>query len=210
MNGPLAPDAFGIVLAGGRGARLGLGSPMATAVLGGRTLLERAVDRMASVSGVVAVVAAPSIALPSTRAERVPDVPGFRGPLAGLVAGLGAAARAGRARALVLGVDFPFARAEALLGLVTRLGERQAVVPAPGGVWQPLVAAYAVAAAGPLEALLRSGVRSVIEAVNALGPRVLAEDELLALPGGLDNFFNVNTKDELDEAARRLAATEGP
>jgi molybdopterin-guanine dinucleotide biosynthesis protein A len=198
---------LGVVLAGGLGARLGAGAPKPLRVVGGLTLLERALGTLHDVCDEVVVVAPAGRALPSGAARRVNDPAGAAGPLAGLVTGLRAAAFD---RAIALGVDFPLMRSAALRGLAARLGggarHPLAVMPAPGGIPQPLAAAYAPDALAQLAAALEAGERSPVVAVRALTPLLLDDAALAALPGGLENFFNVNTPDDLAEAERRLAA----
>lgn len=210
----MGAGTVGILLAGGRGARLGAGVPKALAVVGDVTLLERAIRTLARVGDAV-VVAAPRaldlplpVAAPETRVPVRRALDAGEGPLAGLVAALGVMRFE---RAVVLGVDFPLMRAEALATLAARLayagaGEPAppAVVPAPDGVLQPLAAAYGWSAAEALAEAYGRGERSFVRAVESLGPRVLGPEALAALPGGLENFFNLNTPEDRDIAERRL------
>jgi molybdopterin-guanine dinucleotide biosynthesis protein A len=198
---PPRAGALGIVLAGGEGRRLGGVVPKALARCAGRTLLERAVDTLAATCGRIVVAAPAALALPGCAAERAADA-GGGGPLAGVIGGWRADPTCA---AVVLGVDFPLARAAALAALLERLGSSDAVLPSPGGRLQPLFAVYAPAALATLEASFASGERSITRAAAGLtGPRP-GDAELAALPGGLDNFFNVNTPEDLAEAARRLS-----
>jgi molybdopterin-guanine dinucleotide biosynthesis protein A len=195
--------------------------------IGGRTLLERALDSLTPLCDRVVVTAPAAMALTPaleragigrrTELERIDDPEGAAGPLAGLVAGLGAA-RFGRA--LVLGVDFPLVRSAFLASLLDRLGRGaespsasgdppRAVLPAPVGFPQPLVAAYSPEAAGVFQAELARGERSAIRAALTLDPRLLADGELAELPGGLENLFNLNTPDDLAEAEQRLGSPRG-
>jgi molybdopterin-guanine dinucleotide biosynthesis protein A len=207
------PRTLGVLVAGGQGTRLGLGVPKALARVGGITLLARGAATLEAVCDEV-VIAAPEAARP--RLEAVPSLPGGRprafapdpsgaaGPLAGLVAGL--AARPG-AQALALGVDFPFVSPALVRALLGRLDDHLAVVPAPNGVPQPLVAAYAGAAAGRLSASLAAGERSVTRAVASLAGMAWLDDMAIArLPGGPAGFFNLNTPGDLAEAEDRWAA----
>jgi molybdopterin-guanine dinucleotide biosynthesis protein A len=210
-----AVRTLGVLVAGGVGARLGLGLPKALARVGGMTLLERGLRTLTAVCDEI-VVAAPadvalSMPLASVRGRggrevvRVDDPPGFEGPLAGVVTGLSSRPFE---RALVLAVDLPFATPAALAALVARLGRRQAVLPVPGGFPQPLAAAYAASAGPLLAARLEAGERSIVRAVDALDAERLDDEELGRLPGGLENFFNLNTREDLAEAERRLSARE--
>jgi len=196
---------LGVLVAGGRGSRLGAATPKALVPLGGVPLLERALAILSAVCDEVVVVAPAELALPAPGARRVNDPPGASGPLAGVVAGLGAR---GYERAIVLGVDFPFVPAAALAALRERLGARAAVVPAPAGVLQPLAAAYAPRAHAALAAALARGARALTAAVRALDPVIVAGPELEAIPGGAAGFFNLNTPADRDAAERRLGSRE--
>jgi len=132
------------------------------------------------------------------------------GPLGGVTAALGVA---GCDRAVLLGVDFPLMRYEMLDSLLVRLayagaGEAAppAVVPAPDGVLQPLAAVYAWSALEALAEAHGRGERSIVAAVENLGPRVLDERALADLPGGLENFLNLNRPEDLARAESRLIA----
>jgi len=199
-------ETLGVLVAGGRGVRLGLPVPKAFAEVGGITLLERASRTLARACDEIVVTAPADLPLPPHAHARVADIPGAAGPLAGLVAGLAARPFT---RALALGVDFPLARAEALRVLLERLGGFRAVVPVPGGVPQPLAAAYAPTALTPLARSLAAGERAVTAAVMALEPLLLSDAEIARLPGGDENFFNLNTPADLVAAERFVLAARG-
>jgi molybdopterin-guanine dinucleotide biosynthesis protein A len=203
------PGTLGVLVAGGAGSRLGLGVAKALVRVGESTLLERALRTLAAACDHIVVAAPAALALPlppvgpgGATPGRVVDVAGPPSPLAGIVAGLSARPFD---RAVVLGVDFPFATPAALEALIARLGDHDAVVPGPGGFPQPLAAAYAPSARTLLRARLEGGERSVVRALGALEVLGLDDDALGRLPGGLENL---NTRDDLAEAERRLAARE--
>jgi len=194
--------ALGVIVAGGRGARLGSG-PKALVVLEGRTLLERAIETLSQCCDEWIVATSVDVDLPVERARLVRDAPGSAGPLAGVAAALAARAPSD---ALVLGVDFPLMRPQALAALAERRGSAAAVLPAPGGSPQPLAAAYGAAACATLARAFAAGETSIRRAALALAPRLLDDLAIASLEGGAENFFNVNTPADLAEAARRLAA----
>jgi molybdopterin-guanine dinucleotide biosynthesis protein A len=199
---------LGVLVAGGAGARLGLGMPKALARLGGETLADRAIRTLSAVCDSVAVAAPVELALPlppGSALIRVLAPPGVAGPLAGVVAGFAACEFD---HAVVLAVDLPFVSAAALRGLLAELGRYQAVIPCPGGVSQPLAAAYAASARSILAARLQAGERSLTRAVDHLHVVRLEDRALARLPGGAKGFFNVNTQSDLAEAERRIAAGE--
>ena len=226
--GARSVKTLGVVLAGGPGLRLAAGVPKADVRLGATTLRDRAVATLVAVSDVVVVAAPIHRAPPDAVAEAaardagsehtsggrrsvaacarwVPDAPGGEGPLAGVVGGFGAERFE---RAVVLGADFPFvtpALFRALLELLER-HDAHAVIPAPRGIPQPLVAAYAPEAERALARAFERGERSIVRAVRALDALVLDPPQIAKLPGGNDAFFNLNTPEDLAIAAQRVAA----
>ena len=197
---------LGVLVAGGRGVRLGAGVPKAMVRLAGSTLLERALATLSGICDEVVVAAPLSLGLPVAEEKLAPDPPGVVGPIAGLVGGLRSRPFT---RAIVLGVDFPLVLPAALAEIRQRLGDGPAVVPVLDGQLQPLVAAYTPSAVPPLRAALERGERALLPAVEALGPRRLSDAELAALPGGAAAFLNVNTAADLEEAQRRLSTRMG-
>lgn len=212
------PGTRGVLLCGGAGARLALDRPKALVPLGAETLLARGVTSLASICDEVVVTAPAALegaladALSGARdGARVPvrfraDAPARRsGPLAGMVAGLEGEGYDG---ALVLAVDLPFIRPALLAALLARLGQYRAVVPVVGGFPQPLAAAYAPEAVAILERAFAAGERGPTRVLAALDALRITEDQLAVLPGGPASFFNLNTRDDLAEAERRLAVRE--
>jgi molybdopterin-guanine dinucleotide biosynthesis protein A len=194
---------LGVLVAGGRGRRMGLGFPKALLPLAGRTLLERGMDVLAATCDRMVVAAPAGMALPLAPALRADDPPGAEGPLAGLVAGLVAQPFE---VALVLGVDFPLMTPGALERLAAALDGAAAAIPMPGGVPQPLAAAYGPQAVPALAAALGAGERAPTRAVMRLAPRYLDDGALAALPGGRGCFLNLNRAAQIEEVERALAA----
>jgi molybdopterin-guanine dinucleotide biosynthesis protein A len=194
---------LGVLLAGGKGTRLGTGIPKALVVCGGRTLLARATATLESLCDLLVVVAPRELELPALRADRVEDPPDAQGPLAAMIAGF---ASRPFDEALVLAVDMPLVTAPALSALRALRGDALAVMAAPNALPQPLAAWYASAARAILEAAIRSGERSVIAACRMLSPRLVHDAELEAIPEGGGFQWNVNTFEDLARAERMLAA----
>jgi molybdopterin-guanine dinucleotide biosynthesis protein A len=190
---------IGVVLAGGPGTRLRAGRLKALAVLGGETLLARAVRTLSRCAPEVLIAAPAALALPAGPTARVDDPPGGAGPLAGIVAAARARPRGG---ALVLGVDFPCVEAELIESLAARLGAREAVIPECAGRPQPLVAVYSAAGLLRMVAAFERGERAVTRASAALDAD--RPDERV-FPGLGAALLNVNTPEDLAAAAAALA-----
>jgi molybdopterin-guanine dinucleotide biosynthesis protein A len=113
-----APDAA-VILAGGQGRRLG-GRDKPALLVGGRTLLDRALD---AVSGVPAVVVGPPRALPAGVFRVAEDPPGG-GPAAAVAAGFTALpGLPGAAMVAVLAADLPGIDATTLAKLCAALND---------------------------------------------------------------------------------------
>ena len=192
---------LGVLLAGGRGARMQSPKPKALVMCAGRSLLARALATLEALCDPVVVVAPADMQLPVPPAQRIADLPGVEGPFAGFVAGMGSRRFE---EALVLAVDMPLVTPALLTAVRSRRGEAAAVLPAPGGVPQPLAAWYAPCAFPTLAAALAAGERSISRAVMSLSPMLLADAELAAMPGGLEAWLNVNTPDDLARAEQRI------
>jgi molybdopterin-guanine dinucleotide biosynthesis protein A len=185
--------AVGAVLAGGRSRRMG--SPKALAELAGRPLVVHAVAAVEAASLEAVVVAKPDSPLPRLpcRVVREPAEPAH--PLRGILSALDAAD--GRA-VVALACDMPLVPA-ALLEWLAGI-DAAVAVPEVGGRLQPLLARYEQGVAPALETALRRAA-AAHEAVSALEPRVVDEDELARFGEPELICLNVNTPADLERAA---------
>jgi molybdopterin-guanine dinucleotide biosynthesis protein A len=177
---------LGAVLAGGESRRFG--SDKAAALVGGKTLVERAAETLETVFAEVVIV---SSRPPATgRWSHVPDLRRGLGPLAGIEAALRWAKDGGYDGAFVLACDMPLVDERTVRAVSGALGDAWAAAPTsgPGRAVQPLCAAYRV--------------ECLTEVVRALDEGRLAARELLASLGGATValpdrlFLNVNTPED--------------
>jgi molybdopterin-guanine dinucleotide biosynthesis protein A len=191
-----------VVLAGGEGRRIG--GAKATRVLGGHTLLERALERAAGWSDHVAVaVRAEDQAVPAG-VDLLTDDPAIPGPLAGIASALRFAASRGAETVLTLPCDAPFLPDDLADRLTEALTPVAGVALArSGGQLHPTCALWR-AGRGPLAALGayattgRGALMGLADAVGFIAVDWPAEP--------LDPFFNINTAEDL---ARAEALLEG-
>ncbi|MCC6177861.1 MAG: molybdenum cofactor guanylyltransferase [Chloroflexi bacterium] len=194
-----------VILAGGRGSRLG-GIDKASLEIGGRTVLDHVLDVVAPLSDeLLAVVNDTRLdGSPHLRTVRDPD------PHAGVLPALLAALDAARSPlCLLVACDMPFLQPDLLVELI-RLGQSvDVVMPRIEGQAQPMHAVYrrepcrqAIATA------LARGDRRMISFLDDVAVRYVDDDELRQVDPALRSFFNVNTPADLDDA-RRLVE-EGP
>ncbi|MFN3470087.1 MAG: molybdenum cofactor guanylyltransferase [Novosphingobium sp.] len=171
---------LGAVLAGGRSERFG--SDKALARLGGRTLLEQAVEALGAQCDAVIVVGREDAPAPTLADWPRPGM----GPLGGIAAALRHAREAGYGDVLTCPVDS--------LGLAPDLAAQ--LRPAPAYCEsQPVIGLWPVSTTAELEALLRSDARHSLRAFSArIGARGVSLSQEPA---------NINTPADLESAERR-------
>jgi molybdenum cofactor guanylyltransferase len=170
-----------VILAGGEGRRIGGGKPQR--LLGGETLLDRALRRARCWSDDVLVAA--------RAGGDLADDPAIEGPLGGV-----AAALALGGDVLTIPCDMPFLPDD----LPTRLAsEALATVAASGGQLHPVCALWKAGARAALPAWLATGRRSLTGFAEAVGYRAV---EWPTEP--FDPFFNVNDEADLARAEALL------
>jgi molybdopterin-guanine dinucleotide biosynthesis protein A len=192
-----ASDTAAVILAGGRGRRMG-GQPKALLPLAGRSLLDHVLQRLDGQVWPIAVSANdPAVTAPLPLLADAHD--DRRGPLAGLLAGMDwARTREGIRRIVSLPVDCPFLPGDLVAGLCATAAETgaQVVVAASGGIEHPTVALWDLA--------LADALRAVVEAGADLSVRRFYQAYAVAFrgfdSGRIDPFFNINTPADLARA----------
>ncbi|MEH3053505.1 MAG: NTP transferase domain-containing protein [Patulibacter minatonensis] len=199
-----APARLGVIVAGGASRRMPGGK--AGALLGGCSLLDRAITLVAraGLDPVVAVRA--GTALPQlTMAAAVwtePTQAASPHPLRGIAA----AVRRARAPVVVLPVDLPFLPVGAVTGLAC--APASAVLGVAGRP-AALVARVEPELADGLDAAADAGARA-LTTLTALGAAVLDLSTLAPGAGAERALLNVNDPATLAAAERQLAAGSGP
>jgi molybdopterin-guanine dinucleotide biosynthesis protein A len=189
------------VLAGGSGSRVG--GAKATLGLGGRPLIDHPLEAAEAAGLQPIVVAKRDSPLPPLSARIIEEPQRPLHPLCGIVTALRYAA--GRP-VVALACDMPLAPGALLAWLAST--PEPLVVPAPGGELQPLLARYEASLLPTLEAAL-SAEAPMQETVEALSPRLVLDAELARFGDPERLFFNVNTREDLDEAQCLLEAVDG-
>ena len=206
MSPAASPAVLGLLLAGGQARRMG-GGDKCLKQLGGRTLLEHAVERVRPQTAGLLLNA-------NGAAERfahfglpvvADDVPGFAGPLAGILAGLEWANRRPGTVAWVasLPTDTPFLPGDLVRRLSDAVGAQGAdlACAASAGRTHPVIGLWPVRLASDLRrALVDEGMRK-IDAWTARLKVAVVEFETVPV----DPFFNVNTPDDIAAAETLLA-----
>ena len=197
------PTTLGLVLAGGLARRMG-GGDKALLRIGGATILERVLERLApQCRGIILNANGDPVRFAFTGLPVVADdVPDFAGPLAGVLAGLDWAAAHAPEAAWVASApgDCPFLPRNLVARLHTaRTAQRQALACARSGEWRhPVVGLWPVALRADLRRALVDEHLHKIEIWT--GRHGVALADWPETP--VDPFFNVNTPEDAATADR--------
>lgn len=163
-----------VILAGGRGSRMK--ADKATLAIGSKTLLEHVAAQLVPHVAEILVSVSPGQRIAAAKEGRGPsgrrpaagdrgmrivedELPGH-GPLGGILTGLKAAANDACA---VVACDIPDVDVALLRSLAEAAGRAEIAVPLdPEGRYEPLFAVYRRSVISEIEALLRSGERSIL------------------------------------------------
>ncbi len=189
----------GLVLAGGRGSRMG-GVDKGLQLYQGRPLAEHAMQRLAPQVGQGRLLLNANRNLPAYAAlgaSLCPDVlPGFPGPLAGFLAGL---ERCETDWLVTVPCDTPafpldlvarLAQAATQAGALVAVAATVAPPPAPATTLQPVFCLLHLSLRGSLAAFLASGQGQIARWVRQQPHAVAVFEEA-------DAFFNANTPQDL-------------
>ena len=189
-----------VILAGGQANRMG-GGDKGRLMLGDQSLIERVIDRITpQVDALVLNANGDLSRFDDLGLPVVADsIEGFPGPLAGVLAGMDWAAEQGHDWLISVAADTPsFPR-----DLAKRLAEYDTPVvlaatpdPERGRLPQPTFGRWQVALRHDLRAALNDGVRKIRQWTQAQGETLVVFGE--------DDFFNINTPDDLAWAEQHL------
>ena len=192
----------GVILAGGKGSRLG-GVNKALLQIGSSRNIDRVSAALGPLCGELIVVAndASLAALPGHRVIFDPE------PHAGVLPALGwALAQAHGELVIAVACDMPFLSTAVLQLELDRAAGCDVVIPVVEDRPEPLHAVYRRAPClAAIDAALAAGQRRLIAFLDRVKVKYLSESDLRAADPGLQSFFNTNTPEELEQA-RALAA----
>jgi molybdopterin-guanine dinucleotide biosynthesis protein A len=191
-----------IVLAGGRSSRLG--KEKHSEVISGRSIIERVLDRIHSVSDETLLVisrrqSATAFSYPGVKTvfDLYPD----KGALGGIYTGL---VYSGHSRNMVVACDMPFLNGELLRYMIDLAAGFDIVIPRVGELTEPLHAVYSNRCVGPMEKQMKEGDLRIAHVFGQVRVRYVEEQELDAFDPNRVSFFNVNTREDLDRARAML------
>lgn len=195
----------GLILAGGLSSRMG-GGDKSLLELDGKPVLHHIIGRIRPQVATLALNANGHLdRFAAFGLPVLPDtVPGFPGPLAGVLAGLEwVEAQPSHRTLMTVAGDTPFLPCDlaARLSDATRNDPQAIAVAGSGGREHPVFALWPAGISAPLRAYLREGGRKVFDFVRSR-PFVSVNFDY---EEGMDPFFNINTPDDLAEAQRLMS-----
>jgi molybdenum cofactor guanylyltransferase len=195
----------GYVQAGGGSTRFG--KDKALVELGGRTMLARTTELVASVCSEAFIVAAEGKYLGAPAQVLADRWPG-EGPLGGILTALQASEVQGSQSSwnLIVSCDMPFLSREWLKFLRERAEQSaaQVVMARSATGWEPLCACWNTESVSALRSAFDAGVRKVTEAMKRLPMEVLDESVWKRFDTEGRLFRNMNTPLDYEEARRIL------
>ena len=194
-----------IILAGGKSLRLG--RDKALEEIGGKSLIERVIERLSSLGNEIIVVISSSDQLPDLSASRVVDIYPGKGALGGIYSGLRAATSF---HSLVVACDMPFLSIALLRYLVETCPGFDIVIPRVAGNIEPLHAVYSKNCLTPIEAMLDEGKLRIADFFPAVRVRYVEEAEIERFDPERLSFFNINSKADLEQARALLEKETTP
>ena len=197
-------DISCIVLAGGKGLRLGHDKALET--VGDRSLVEWVVSNLSLFDSDVILVAAKEQSLPQftgyPKLRIVTDTYPGKGPLGGIYTGLAAS---DSLHNLVVACDMPFLNQALLRYMIQVSADFDLVVPRVGNMVEPLHAVYSRGCLAPIGELLKEGNLRVSKLFTLVRVRYVETEEINRFDPEHLSFFNINTEADL-ETARELGA----
>ena len=192
-------DIGGIILAGGRGLRLGRDKALET--VGPKSLLEWVLSQLSFLDSEILLVTAEELSYSRLelypRLRVVSDIYPGRGPLGGIYTGLKLSASFYN---LVVACDMPFLN-RALLNYMIEVADGfDLVIPQLGDLVEPLHAVYSRACLKTIESLLKQGRLGVREIFSQVRVRYVKAEAIDRFDPGHLSFFNINAKSDLVRA----------
>jgi molybdopterin-guanine dinucleotide biosynthesis protein A len=185
----------GIILVGGASKRMGRNK--AFLKLGGRTLIDIVIERMAQVCAEVLVVAGDAQPYAGLGVPVVVDRFRGVGVLGGLHAGIEAAAHE---LTLAVGCDMPFLDPDLLRAFASWATGFDVVVLRQGEYVEPLHATYRRTCIPAMETAIRANRRRIISFFPHVRVRYVTPEDVLSFDPDLRSFRNINTPADWEAA----------
>ena len=196
-------DVSCIVLAGGKGKRLG--QDKTAVVVGDRSLLELVVSRLSLFNGNIIIVTAGKQNFPQLIGfpglKIVTDIYPGKGSLGGIYTGL---ANSDSFYNLAVACDMPFLNRALLRYMLKSSAGYDLVAPRLDGKVEPLHAVYSKGCLVAIDGMLKQNNLTIMDLFKLVRVRYLEAEEIDRFDPNHLSFFNINTEADL-RLARELA-----
>ncbi len=191
-------EVTSIILAGGKNLRLG--SNKALEIIGGKSLIERVIERVKLLSNQTLIVTSPGQLAPPVvgEVEVLVDLYPGKGPLGGIYTGLLASRSSHN---VAVACDMPFLNIELLRYMIELSRDFDAVVPRLGeGMVEPLHAIYSKGCLDNMKTQLEHNHLQISHLLAMLRVRYIEQTECQKFDPQLLTFFNINCQLDLGRA----------
>lgn len=196
-------DISCIVLAGGRGLRLGRNKALET--INNTSLLQHTISQVSFLNSDIIIVTAAEQPLPRVtgfpRLRVVTDAYSGKGPLVGIYTGLNTSDSFYN---LVVACDMPFLNQDLLKYMIQIVGDFDVVVPRLDNLVEPLHALYSKDCLAPMESLFKQGNLSIHQLFPLVKVRYVETEEIGRFDPQHLSFFNINTQGDLEKAKKLI------
>ena len=197
----------GIVLAGGKGSRIGCNKSFLK--IGDCYLIERVIDRLSQLTSTVLVVTNKDqydlMKNYRLRADVLADLYPDRGPLGGIYTGL---LSSQNTYCLTVACDMPFINSDLMNYLTDKAAGHDAVVPKIGGRIEPLHAIYSKNCLPKIDCVLQAGILHISHLFSLINTGYVTEYEINMFDPDHLSFFNINTESDLMKAKLLIGHTD--
>ncbi|MDI6704306.1 MAG: molybdenum cofactor guanylyltransferase [bacterium] len=186
-----------IILAGGKGNRIG--KEKAFIKIGNKTIIERIIDVLSNLFEDIIVVAKNQELYKDFNVKVTEDIIPNLGPLGGLYSGL---LKSNTFHNLVLASDMPFINPSFVNYMKGKIDDYDILIPAIDERTEPLHAIYSKRCLEAIKNRLDKGLLSMQSFFSDVKVRYILKEEIESFDPNYRMFFNVNTKDDVEEANR--------
>lgn len=191
----LCESTSGVVLAGGKGQRIG--GKKALIQLGPQTLIERVCGCLAGIFSEVVIVGDALEPFSQLPYPNIPDRLSALGPIGGLESAMRALPKK---YLFVVACDMPFLSPRVIRDMLSFLGDYELVIPRIAGRLHPLHAIYGPSCLSVVVDQINKGDLALRSLSNHLRCLYFPEDRFRALDSEFRSLVNINTLEDLASA----------
>ncbi len=199
-------DISCIILAGGKSIRFGHDKVLER--IGNTSLLEQVITRVNPICKDIIIVTAKERNLAQLanhpKIKIANDIFPGQGSLGGIYTGL---VKSESFYNLVVAADMPFLNESLLRYMIKVADGYDFVLPHVNKWYEPLHAIYSKNCISPIETILKQGKKVIVELFNYVKVKFIEADEIDKFDPKHLSFFNINTKEDMEQAKKII--TEG-